>query len=129
MRTSITNFSFTRADKTLLQQGTWVDAYRKLGAHPGTFRKQTGVFFSVWAPHAKTVSLLTESGGWDQSPFPMQRRQGGVWECFLPGCSVGEKYSFSVAGADGVTRRKADPYAFCVELRPGRASVVADLHS
>ena len=129
MKTSITNFSFTRADKAILQQGTWYDAYRKLGAHPGTFRKQSGVFFSVWAPHAKMVSLLTESGEWEKSPVPMRSRQGGVWEIFLPGCSVGEKYSFSVLGADGLVRKKADPYAFQAELRPGRASVVADLNS
>ena len=127
MKTSITNLSFTRADRNLLQEGIWYDAYRKLGAHPGTFKKQTGVFFSVWAPHAKKVSLLTATYGWEESPFPMKRRQGGVWELFLPGCSVGEKYLFSVTGADGVERRKADPFAFSAELRPGRASVVADL--
>ena len=129
MKTSINNFSFTRTDRNLLQEGIWYDAYRKLGAHPGTFRKQAGVFFSVWAPHAKKVSLLTEKNDWEESSFPMKRRQGGVWELFLPGCSVGDKYLFSVLGADGVERRKADPFAFSAELRPGRASVVADLSS
>lgn len=36
-------------------------------------------------------------------------------------------YKFRITGADGVSRDKADPYAFRSELRPGTASVLWDL--
>ncbi|MBQ8075463.1 MAG: 1,4-alpha-glucan branching protein GlgB [Oscillospiraceae bacterium] len=129
MKKSITNFAFTRSDKTLLQQGTWYSAYQKLGAHPAFYKKENGVFFSVWAPHAKKVNLLLCSDAPKRNPMPMMRRQGGVWELFVPGVKTGDSYRFSVLGADGVTRCKADPFAFSSELRPARASVVADLNT
>ena len=129
MKKSISNFAFTRSDKTLLQQGTWYSAYQKLGAHPAVYKKESGVFFSVWAPHAKKVNLLICSRVPERNPIPMKRRQGGVWELFVPGAEAGDSYSFSILGADGVERLKADPFAFSSELRPDRASIVADLNS
>src|SRR5690606_19312059 len=64
---------------------------------------------------------------WDPQRHPMRlRHMAGVWEFFLPGARVGDRYKFAVLGADGVLRWKADPLARRAESPPGTASLVHD---
>ena len=55
------------------------------------------------------------------------RRECGVWECFAPGVGEGALYKFELITAEGERLLKADPYAFCCQLRPDTASVVQAL--
>ena len=57
------NMKITELDRYLFGQGTHYEIYKLLGAHPGTQRKKEGVFFAVWAPHAKTVSVVGDFNG------------------------------------------------------------------
>ena len=56
----------------------------------------SGVRFAVWAPNAETVSLAGEFNDWDTRRHPMRRRNGGVWEIFVPGLAAGASYKYNV---------------------------------
>ena len=52
-------------DQYLFGQGTHYEIFRKMGAHKAVQKKQEGVYFAVWAPHAKRVSVIGEFNEWD----------------------------------------------------------------
>ena len=116
-------------DVWLLAEGSHRRPFEQLGAHPGTHENVSGVRFAVWAPNARRVSVVGDFNFWDGRRHPMRLRAGaGVWEIFLPGIGAGERYQYEILGADGaLLPLKADPYGFAAELRPARASVVAEL--
>ena len=43
----------TDMDQYLFGEGTHYEIYKKLGAHPTEYNGEQGVYFAVWAPHAK----------------------------------------------------------------------------
>ena len=45
----------TEMDQYLFGQGTHYEIYKKLGAHLTEYEGEKGVYFAVWAPHAKGV--------------------------------------------------------------------------
>ena len=55
------SMKFTELDQYLFGQGTNYEIYKKLGAHPTTYRRRKGVHFAVWAPNAQSVSELVSS--------------------------------------------------------------------
>ena len=57
----------------------------RFGAHIVVSEGVRGVRFAVWAPNAEIVSLAGEFNDWDTRRHPMRRRNGGVWEIFMPG--------------------------------------------
>ena len=125
-------------------QGSSRRAYEMLGAHPV---EQDGVpmwHFAVWAPNAKSVSLIGEFCRWDRSACPMVKQFDGTWEVRLPASVFDpaadperyqypdaaaklKTYKYAVEGADGVWREKADPFGFAMQNRPNTASVLCDL--
>ena len=118
----------TEVDRYLFGQGTHYQIYDKLGAHPKTYRGKKGMYFAVWAPHAKAVHLTGDFNGWSPESTPMVPiAQSGIWECFYPGMKTGELYKFAVTTQDGRVLYKADPFAFSAEYRPGTASITADI--
>ena len=102
-------------------------AYSLLGAHPVQQDDMSGWLFRVWAPHAKAVSVVGSFNSWSDGASPMARRPGGIWELFLSGPKPFDAYQFSILTRSGRRIRKADPYAFHTELRPGTASKLFDL--
>ena len=115
-------------DCYLFGAGTHYDIFRKLGAHPQTYKGREGMYFAVWAPHAKAVHLTGDFNGWSPESTPMVSiAQSGIWECFYPGMKTGELYKFAVTTQDGRVLYKADPFAFSAEYRPGTASITADI--
>ncbi len=121
-------YVFGELDQYLFGQGTHYDIYRKLGAHAVTRNRKKGVYFAVWAPNAKAVSVVGDFNGWDREQAPMKRVGAiGVYETFIPGVKPGDLYKFCIETGDGRELYKADPYAVSAELRPGTASKVADI--
>jgi 1,4-alpha-glucan branching enzyme len=114
-------------DLHLLAEGTHLDSYCKLGAHPMEHDGVAGVAFAVWAPNARRVSVVGNFDGWDGRRLAMRNRTvGGFWEIFVPGIGPGEVYKYEIVGADGaLLPLKADPYASQAEHPPRTASVVA----
>lgn len=85
---------FTELDQYLFGQGTHYDIYRKLGAHPTIQRRKKGVYFAVWAPNARSVSVVGEFNNWNTQANPMKKVGPiGVYETFIPGAKVGDLYN------------------------------------
>ncbi len=115
-------------DLYLHTEGTLHEAWHTFGAHPIEIEAVRGVRFAVWAPNAECVTLAGEFNDWDIRRNPMRRRNGGVWELFMPGLAVGAAYKYNVRSKfAGFQQLKADPYAFYCETPPKSASVVWDI--
>ena len=97
-------------------------AWLSFGCH---FIPELGMHrFMVWAPNASSVSLVGDFNGWDENALPMERTYYGVWLCFVPGLEEWSGYMYSVAGADGLRRLKADPFAAHSHTRGDEGSLV-----
>ena len=80
--------------------------------------------FVVWAPNARSVSLVGDFNGWDVRTEPMRRCNGGIWCVFVPDLTNGSLYKFAITGADGKTVLKSDPFAAWSETGVNTASKV-----
>ena len=121
-------YIFTELDQHLFGHATHYDLYKKLGAHRTKMDGQEGTIFSVWAPNARSVSVVGDFNGWDVNAAPMEKRDEiGVWQKFLPGVREGSMYKFFIVGYNGEEMYKSDPFAMQSELRPGTASVVTNI--
>ncbi len=121
--TALTDF-----DLHLFGEGKLLRGYEKLGAQPRTIEGVKGVNFAVWAPNARSVSVVGDFNHWDGRRHPLKLHPtGGVWEIFIPGLAAGEKYKFRVRGQHGEVGDRSDPYGFAAELPPCTASIVTDL--
>lgn len=118
----------TELDTYLFGQGTHYEIYHKMGAHPAVKDGRKGVYFSVWAPHAKEVYVVGDFNEWKPEGFQCSPvSTGGVYELFIPDAKVGQFYKFYIVTSDGTALYKADPYAYQAQLRPETASVITDL--
>jgi 1,4-alpha-glucan branching enzyme len=114
-------------DLHLLGEGTHLQLYDKLGAHPMKLEGVDGVAFVVFAPNARRVSVVGDFNYWDGRRHAMRVRGNGYWEIFVPGAHAGDKYKYEVIGPQGqLLPLKADPVAFAAEVRPSTASIVVD---
>ena len=103
------------------------EIYKKLGAHEVTAGKK-GVYFAVWAPHAKSVSVIGEFNGWDAAADRMERQEPlGIYTVFVPEAKDGQMYKYCIETQSGALIYKADPFANYAELRPGTASRITDI--
>jgi 1,4-alpha-glucan branching enzyme len=117
-------------DLYLLGEGTHLQLYEKLGAHPMVLDGVAGASFVVFAPSARRVSVVGDFNLWDGRRHAMRVRGNGYWEIFAPGVRTGDKYKYEIIGHDGhMLPLKSDPVAFAAELRPKTASVVVDLEA
>lgn len=114
-------------DRLLFAEGNHHHIWRRMGAHATEHNGIAGVQFCLWAPNARSVSVLGDFNSWDGRHHPMQSRLGGSWELFIPGLKPGQIYKYEVRSPDGHCYQKADPYGFHHEIRPQTGSVVAEL--
>ena len=80
--------------------------------------------FLLWAPNARSVSLVGDFNSWDEKALPMEKVDGGFWLCFVSGLEEGGEYMYAVHGADDVLRLKADPFAAYCSIEGKMASRV-----
>jgi 1,4-alpha-glucan branching enzyme len=116
-------------DSHLAAEGRHERLWERLGAHPAHHRGTYGTSFAVWAPTARSVSLVGDFNAWDGRLHPMRAiGSTGIWELFVPDVGPGTRYKFEVRpGSGGARLLKADPLAFRTEAPPQTASVVHDL--
>lgn len=118
----------TEMDRYLFGNGRNYKCYKKLGAHKGKLNGKKGMHFAVWAPHAKAVSIVCDRNNWDpDANYMIPLETSGIFEGFIEGMDFGEVYKYAILPRRGEVILKADPYAFSAELRPGTASVTADI--
>lgn len=118
---------FTDFDLHLFGEGNHHRIYEKMGAHLMEVGGVSGVYFALWAPSARNVSILADFNSWDGREHQMRKGATGIWELFIPGQGVGCTYKYEVKNWDGHIYEKSDPYGFQQEVRPKTASIVTDL--
>ena len=112
-------------DLHLAGEGRHEELYAKLGAHVIEHQGVRGTAFAVWAPSARSVSVVGDFNSWDGRLNPMRvLGSSGIWELFLPDVGSGANYKFEILTQAGEIRLKADPLAFATELPPKTASMV-----
>jgi 1,4-alpha-glucan branching enzyme len=99
--------------------------YEKLGANATESGGVKGIRFALWAPNARSVSVVGDFNNWD-ARFHSMRVLGnsGVWEIFVPELNEGGLYKFRLKTKNGSIIEKTDPYAAEMELRPRTASKI-----
>ena len=119
---------FTDYDTDLFKSGKYFRAYEKFGSHLIEVDGSQGVYFAVWAPNARSVSVVGHFNGWDRRTHAMRKHiPSGIWELFIPELPVGTLYKFSVKARGGYVVEKCDPYGFAAEVPPRTANIVANL--
>jgi 1,4-alpha-glucan branching enzyme len=112
-------------DLHLAGEGRHEELYERLGAHVREVDGVSGTAFAVWAPAARSVSIVGDFNSWDGRLHPMRvLGSSGIWELFVPGVERGARYKYEIRTQDGSLRLKADPVAFAAEVPPNNASVV-----
>ena len=111
----------TADDLWLFGEGHHERLWEALGAHPGPH----GTSFAVWAPAARSVSVLGDWNGWASGVDHLSRVDGsGVWAGVVPGVGSGALYKYAVETAGGDVSLRADPMAQAAEGGAGTASRV-----
>ena len=115
-------------DLHLFNEGTHRELWTMLGAHPREIDGERGVSFAVWAPNARSASVIGQHEQWDGRLLPMRRLgSSGVFELFIPDVAPGTMYKYQLRTREGIARVKTDPFAFGMEAPPETASCVVDL--
>ncbi|MDC6367033.1 MULTISPECIES: 1,4-alpha-glucan branching protein GlgB [Flavobacteriaceae] len=125
----ISHSFFTEFDINLFKAGKHFRLYDKLGSHPTEVNGIKGTYFAVWAPSAKSVSVVGDFNSWNAGEHELQVRwdASGIWEGFIPGVDKGAKYKYKInSHHNDIWTEKSDPFARCCEHPPNTASLVWD---
>jgi 1,4-alpha-glucan branching enzyme len=111
----------TEHDIYLFREGTHATLYRNLGCH---LAPKGGASFGVWAPNARSVSVIGDWNGWKAGVDVLQPRwdHSGIWEGEVAKVERGHAYKFAITNVHGAHEERADPYAFHCEIAPASAS-------
>jgi 1,4-alpha-glucan branching enzyme len=113
-------------DIYLFNEGRHLRLYERLGAHLMNRPGERGVHFAVWAPDAKSVSVVGDFNDWTPGANPLRPRAiSGIWEGFIAGLEEGAVYKYNIVSRHGAySVDKADPFATFAEQPPNTASRV-----
>ena len=116
-------------DLQLWGEGNHHKAYTFMGAHLKEVDGIKGTHFVVTAPSATRVSVIGSFNNWDGRVHRMRKfHDQGLWEIFIPHVGEGDFYKYEIKSpVQDPPLKKADPFAFSSELRPGTASRVYNL--
>lgn len=118
---------FTDHDVYLFKEGRHYKLYGKFGAHSAEKEGVKGVYFSVWAPNAKKVSVIGNFNNWNHKDHILFPRwdESGIWEGFIEGLTWGTLYKYAIETQGGEILEKSDPYALSWEQNIQAASLVS----
>ncbi|MCC5951632.1 MAG: 1,4-alpha-glucan branching protein GlgB [Acidimicrobiia bacterium] len=112
----------TDEDAWLFNEGVHDRLYEVLGAHP----QPDGVVFGVWAPNARSVSVVGDWNGWTPAVDELEPfGASGLWQGGVAAAAPGDRYKYRIVSrVGGAEFDRADPFAFHTEMPPATASVV-----
>ena len=85
-----------------------------------------GTRFAVYAPAARSVSVVGDFNNWDGRIHPMSSNGDGVWRLFIPDIIAGARYKYEIRANNGdILPHRTDPFAKAIEQFPSFASVVS----
>ena len=109
----------TDFDRYLMGEGRHHKLYERLGAQVREIDGAVGVNFAVWAPNARTVQIVGDFNGWDGRNHTAKVHPNlGIWELFIAGAKVGDKYKYRILTEEAEWVDKSDPMGFAAELPP-----------
>ncbi len=127
---AVWNYSMlTDEDVSNFQNGTNYSLYKKFGSHSLQVNGVWGIYFCVWAPNAKSVSVKGNFNDWTNGTHELNPRwdKSGIWEGFIPNFNLGEVYKYHIIGHKNRALDKGDPFANFWEKRPKTASISWDM--
>ncbi|MES2517416.1 MAG: alpha-amylase family glycosyl hydrolase [Bacteroidota bacterium] len=86
-----------------------IDATLKINGM-GAIVHEEGVFFRVWAPNAKSVSVEGTFNDWNDTTNVLNHEGNGYWGGNVENAKAGDEYKFSLDTPSGKLQRN-DPYA------------------
>ncbi len=104
--------------------GSSTHAFEFLGCHPENREGTDGFVFRVWAPNARSISVVGDFNFWNAEDLPMVRITQSIWEAWSPNPREGNAYKYLVVGANGQAVHKADPVGFRTNPAPDTSSVI-----
>jgi len=114
----------------LFNQGTDCMCYRLLGSRRTGASEEDGYAFSVWAPRARSVSVVGEFNGWTAGQDRLSALGStGIWTGTVAAARSWNRYRYQLVGPDGSSFEKTDPMAVHCETRPANASILYDFPS
>ena len=127
MQTVLAHSLFTDHDIYLFKEGNHYKLYEKFGAHSLEIDGVEGVYFSVWAPFAKEVSVIGDFNKWHSETHKLLPRwdESGIWEGFIAGLKWGDVYKYGIRTNKGVLLEKGDPFAVSWEQNLQAGSLVS----
>ena len=118
----------TEEEEKLFSKGNWTEVYHKMGCHKVKLGNTEGMYFAVWAPGARRVSVVGDSNYWNGMLYPMHKMENSdIFELFIPGLSCGQFYKFEIKNVQGDIIQMVDPYAVMNEEKENGASRMFDL--
>jgi len=116
----------TDFDIYLFKSGKHYKLYEKFGAHVIHSLDHKGTYFAVWAPNAKSVSVLGNFNHWQDKQHRLNPRwdESGIWEGFFTDIDHGEAYKYGIHSNTGGYVVKSDPFSSFCETPPKTASIV-----
>ena len=125
---ALQNVEIQELDCYLWGNGTHYEIYKKLGAHLVNDGNVEGAYFAVWAPNAKSVSVVGDFNHWNSSFHPLTCQNSvGIYTGFVPHVKEYDLYKFCITSKKGEQILKTDPFGNYAEVRPGNASKVVDI--
>ena len=127
MHTVLPYSLFTDHDIYLFKEGNHYKLYEKFGAHSVQVDGVEGVYFSVWAPYAKEVSVIGNFNEWHSETHKLLPRwdESGIWEGFIAGLKWGDVYKYGIRTNKDVLLEKGDPFALSWEQNLQAGSLVS----
>jgi 1,4-alpha-glucan branching enzyme len=118
---------FTDDDIYLFREGTHYRLYEKFGSHSVTVDGVEGVYFAVWAPFAKDVSVIGDFNEWNHETHRLFPRwdSSGIWEGFIAGLDWGDSYKYGIRTKDDILLEKGDPFALSWEQNVQASSLIS----
>ena len=118
---------FTDHDIYLFREGKHYKLYDRFGSHTLQVQGKRGVYFAVWAPFAKEVSVIGNFNNWHSETHKLYPRwdESGIWEGFIPGLNWGNLYKYAIRSNTGVLLEKGDPFALSWEQNVQASSVIS----
>ena len=118
----------TEEEEKLFSKGNWTEVYHKMGCHKVKLGNTEGMYFAVWAPGARRVSVVGDFNYWNGMLYPMHKMENSdIFELFIPGLSCGQFYKFEIKNVQGDIIQMVDPYAVMNEEKENGASRMYDL--
>ena len=123
--------NYNRKKAELLQGGVsnlaeFANGHKYFGLH----KENGGWYYREWAPAADAMYLTGDFCGWDRHCCPMQRRDGGVFEIFLPGEDTlkSGQCVMAIVVRNGWEMERIPLYATRVIQDPGTTAWCAAVH-